>query len=234
MKKRNVQNKIKTLFVIVTIFSLLIILTGKTVIALTMDNVTRKAEEIENGKYKISVNIPIDEKEFSGYNVIFSMDISTVSKSTWNGMRSAMIDLVEELLPSTVPEENVNKVGMICYGISGFVNIPLTSDKAQFTALPTGNPNQLYWPRRTSSNNESGFVVTNEYLKNLNIADKKSKEKTIVIYLTDGQTNMNEKELNWYQLMRDGAKYGSIRVDDYSKNTLLSTLVELDANPDFI
>lgn len=166
------------------------------------------------GEYDINVTIPGKETEYTkGYNVIIVIDGSySTDGSKWIKMRKAVIDTVDSLLPSNTPSENVNRVALISFGMGSHVNVELTNDKNLFDEkLPSGNKGgSLLFPGRSATNTEVGFKGAYEYLSSLPDNLKKDKDHTVVIFLSDGRVNINEKEYNFYELAQ-GKYYSSLK-----------------------
>lgn len=168
---------------------------------LTSSKVSEKNNE-KVGEYDIKISVPGNEKTvISGYNFLFVLDASTSTNYTkWNSMRQAVIDTVKILLPNEDNSLNVNKVGLMTFGINSHLNIPLTSDSTLFNALPENAGQSLLLPGRSATNNEVGLKGAYNYLASLSDEVKKAPNRTYVIYLTDGESNMNEKKYDFYQV----------------------------------
>ena len=236
------RKKIFTIFIsILAIFSVNPFLVLANVDTTGEDLTARKISiksENKVGEYDIKINVPGKEKIIKkGYNILFVTDASYSmdrvkngdSLSKWQKMRNAIIEIANQVLPNEQSEKNFNKLGLITFGIDSHVNIPLTSNRQEFfEKLPLTSGESLL-PGRSATNNEVGLLGAREYLESISLKDK---EHTFVIYITDGESNMNEVPLNWYDLVINGLKYGRYYVLDLNRSYLVSTLITLDANRD--
>lgn len=193
-------------------------------------------DENNVGEYEIKINVPGKEVVTSeGYNILFvtdasySMDRAAKGESLtkWQKMRNSIIEIANELLPNDDASKNFNKLGLITFGIDSHIVIPFTSDKEEFfDSMPLYSTQSLL-PGRSSTNNEVGLLGAREYLESLNIKDP---EHTYVIYITDGESNMNEEEEYWYNNLISGAKYGNTVILELNYSYLAETLITLEAN----
>lgn len=214
-------------------------LTNDSISDLTAKKVAIKDENVV-GEYDIKISVPGKEKEESnGYNVLFVIDASysmdsigaNEELSKWQKMRNSIISLANTILPNADSSKNFNKLGLITFGIDSHVNIPFTSSIDEFmNKLPVYSGSALL-PGRSATNNEVGLLGAREYLESLSIKDK---EHTFVIYITDGESNMSEKEFNWYERLISGIKYKNNDVLTINTNYLMGTLITIDANKDNI
>lgn len=179
-------------------------------------------------EFSINVSIPSEEKVVSN-NVLFVIDGSSVNDSIWANMRKTILESVDSILPYDDTSKNINKVGVIGFGISGNVVVSLTNDKNVFEEnLPT-TADGLFLGR-SASNNEVGLKIAKEYLQSLNDIDKKERDHTIVIYMSDGAVNMSEVLYNYYDISISGAKYGGMTLDAFQRLYLKNALITLDEN----
>lgn len=169
------------------------------------EELSAKKESIKNlekdGEYDIQISVPGEEKKvIEGYNIIFMLDASSSMNGTrWNNVKKAILSATDILLPSDNKEENVNKIAILSFGVSSHVNVELTNDKNIIkNALPNNSGQSLLNPGRSATNNEVGLSGIREYLNSLDETLTKDKEHTYVVYLTDGESNANEKEIDWY------------------------------------
>jgi len=196
---------------------------------LANNNNSNVIDTTTDSEHDVDINIPIEEN--GSHNILFVFDASTGNNTSWVTLRKSIIEAVDVFLPYDDSTKNINKVGMISYGISEVINIPLTSDKSQFNNLPEKNRTQLLAPGRTSSNSEVGLKAAKEYIQSLSEQDARDKNHTLVIYMSDGESNMSEEKFDWYQIVKSGVKYGSITVEAYSQNIILSTICSIAENP---
>lgn len=185
-------------------------------------------DESKVGEYEVNISVPGKEVEKkSGYNIIFVIDGSySTDGNTWKTMRKAVIDTVDTLLPND-SSENLNSVALISFGINYHVNIPLTSNKKVFEeSLPSEKGGSLLLPGRSATNTEVGLKGARLYIESLKGTSlEKDSKHTYIIYLSDGRTNMNEQESNWYQLVKDATIVrGKINTLEYFKNNILDSL----------
>lgn len=236
------RKKIFTFFI-----SILAILNANPFIVLAETNITEEdltakkiaiKDETKVGEYEIKINVPGKETIITeGYNILFVTDASysmdrikngeTLSK--WQKMRNAIIEIANEVLPSEDSSKNFNKLGLITFGIDSHVNIPLTSSREEFLENLPITSGEALLPGRSATNNEVGLLGAREYLESISLKDP---EHTFVIYITDGESNMNEEALDWYTLIINGLKYRGIEVLALNRSYLMTTLVTLDANKD--
>ena len=179
------------------------------------------------GEYDIKIKVPGKESTaVSGYNFLFVVDASTSTNGTkWNNMRKAIIDVVDVLLPESDISKNINKVALMTFGIGEHLNVSLTSDKSKFEDLPTNAGQSMLLPGRSATNNEVGLSGAYDYLNNLNADLKKNANRTYVLYLTDGESNLNEKEADFYSIAKNS--YWTTM-----KRLSLSVLLEFNKNKD--
>lgn len=179
--------------------------TTTTIDVLSASKDTTKVEG-KSGIFDVEISVPgKDHEMIQGNNIIIVMDGSYSTDGNWHIMRKAVLDTVEELLPSSVKEENVNRVALLSFGMGSHINIPLTNDKSLFYMeenLPSDKGGSLLRPGRSSTNIEVGFKGAEEYLKSLSEEDTRSIEQTYVIFISDGAVNMNEKEFDFYGLAK--------------------------------
>ena len=143
---------------------------------LTALKVAEKNKE-KVGEYEIKISVPGNEKTVvTGYNFLFVLDASTSTNNTkWNNMRQAVIDTVDVLLPNDDSSLNINRVGLMTFGIGSHLNISLTGDKSEFSNLPVNAGQSLLLPGRSATNNEVGLRGAKEYLASLSKDLKKIK-----------------------------------------------------------
>lgn len=176
-----------------------------TIDGLSASKVTEKVEG-EAGTFDVQISVPgKDYEEIQGNNIIIVMDGSYSTDGNWSTMRQAVLDAVEALLPSSVKEENVNRVALLSFGMGSHINIPLTNDKSLFydvENLPSDKGGSLLRPGRSSTNIEVGFSGAKKYLESLSEEDTRSIEQTYVIFISDGAVNMSEAEFDFYELAK--------------------------------
>ena len=166
---------------------------------------TKEAVKTNNvGEYNINITVPGKEQEkVSSYNVLFVIDASTsMKKDKWTNTRNALLEMVDILLPEN-SNSNVNKVGLISFGIDSHVNIPLTNDRDKFHAIPENYSeasDKLLAPGRSATNTEAALSGATEYLESLTQSQRKDVEHTYVVFLTDGEANYSEAKYNFYNL----------------------------------
>lgn len=166
---------------------------------------TKEAVKTNNvGEYDINITVPGKEQEkVSSYNVLFVIDASTsMRKDKWTNTRKALLEMVDILLPEN-SNSNVNKVGLISFGIDSHVNIPLTNDRDKFTAIPEDYneaSDKLLAPGRSATNTEAALSGATNYLEGLSQSQRKDVEHTYVVFLTDGEANYSEAKYNFYKL----------------------------------
>lgn len=212
--------KRKVLLIYLLIVSLFMILPTKVIAEAISTTEELTAEKIATkdvekvGEYDINISVPGYEKEtVSGYNILFVVDASTSTDNVkWPAMRASILETVEAILPESDSSLNVNSVGLITFGIGSHLNIELTNDKSKFYNLPEKIGGSLLLPGRSATNNEVGLKGAHEYLSGVSIASNngnyitltkemmKDKQHTYVIYLTDGESNLNETSRNWYKI----------------------------------
>lgn len=132
----------------------------------TQEELSATKEAIKSGnvgEYDINISVPGKEREeVSSYNVLFVIDASTSMKSgKWTATRNAIIEMVDVLLPES-STSNVNKIGLISFGIDYHLNIKLTNDRNVFYALPENYAvasQQLLAPGRSATNIEGLLQV---------------------------------------------------------------------------
>jgi len=175
---------------------------------LTALKVAEKNKE-KVGEYEIKISVPGNEKTVvTGYNFLFVLDASTSTNNTkWNNMRQAVIDTVDVLLPNDDASLNINRVGLMTFGIGSHLNISLTGDKSEFSNLPVNAGQSLLLPGRSATNNEVGLRGAKEYLASLSKDLKKDKTRTYVLYLTDGESNLNETPTDFYKVGQETYLY---------------------------
>jgi len=191
---------------------LMLVFLPNTVFAIEENNEIRDLdalkEAIKNenkvGEYDINISVPGNEYITSGANVLFLMDASYSTDEEWQKMRKSVIDTATSLLSDT---KNVNKVGLMTFGVASHLNIPLTSDINDFErVLPQDKGGSLLLPGRSATNIEGGLRGATEYLSSLGELAKDNKH-TYVIFLTDGEANFNETKFNWYQICLENTNY---------------------------
>ena len=190
---------------------------------------TKEAIKTNNvGEYEIKISVPGKEHEkISNYNVLFVIDASeSMKKDKWTATRNSLLEMVNILLPEN-KESNVNKIGLMSFGIDWHLNIELTNDKSKFYALPENYydaAEQLLAPGRSATNTEAALNGAYEYLSSLN--NKKDKEHTYVIFLTDAEANYSEAKYNFYELSQKVSNGNLVR------SYYLETLIVLSQNKD--
>lgn len=180
---------------------------------------TKEAVKTNNvGEYNINITVPGKEQEkVSSYNILFVIDASTsMRRDKWTNTRNALLEMVDILLPEN-SNSNVNKVGLISFGIDSHLNIPLTNDRDKFYAIPENYSeasNKLLAPGRSATNTEAALSGATEYLESLSQSQRKDVEHTYVVFLTDGEANYSEAKYNFYELSitpNSNGKYPSYR-----------------------
>lgn len=243
----------KLYLILIVVITLFILLPGyvmaendtNTISDLTADKVAIKDENNKVGEYDIEISVPGYEQEVrTGYNILFVVDASTsTNKVKWPKMKKAVLELVDELLTDNC-QDNVNNVGLMTFGIGAHLNIELTNDKTAFENLPEEVGGSLLLPGRSATNNEVGLREAYKYLSGSPVASTdgnlvqldssmiKDKEHTYVIYLTDGNSNMNEEEYNWYDIIMTSTVvdvHGTkINTMNYMRDNLLDSLMIFD------
>lgn len=163
------------------------------------------------GEYDIKISMPGDEEKVSGYNFLFVMDASYSTDEEWKQMREAVLDTVDLLLSPNLADKDkevTNRVALMTFGMGEHLIIPFTKDEKKFTdTLVEDIGGGLLYPGRSATNNEVGFTGACKYIEKY-AADMKSdgidvtKDNTYVIYLSDGNSNLNEKEVNFYEVAK--------------------------------
>lgn len=180
----------------------------------TYEELTASKEAVKTnnvGEYDINISVPGKEQEkVSSYNVLFVIDASTsMKRDKWTNTRAALLEMVDILLPEN-SNSNVNKVGLISFGIDSHLNIPLTNNRNEFYAIPENYREasaQLLAPGRSATNIEAAISGADDYLRS--ISNKKDKEHTYVVLLTDGQANQSEEKYNYYEISRTQKSNGT-------------------------
>lgn len=163
------------------------------------------------GEYDIKISVPGEEEKISGYNFLFVMDASYSTDEEWIQMREAVLETVDLLLsPNSADkdQEVTNKVALMTFGMGEHLIIPFTQDENQFkNTLKVDIGGTLLYPGRSATNNEVGFSGAYKYLESYAKEMKEkgidiNKDNTYVIYLSDGNSNLNEKPVNFYELAK--------------------------------
>lgn len=190
------KNKILIFFI--SIFAVL--LSFPTLVKADENKLTALKQAIKTnniGEYDIEISVPGYEVEKkTGYNVIIVIDGSYSTDDIWKDMTKAVEETVNVLLPYDDPSLNINNVALLSFGIDIHTNIPLTNDKSKFinTLNDANLGGNLLVPGRSATNTEIGLVGAEEYIKSISSSKAKDKEHTYVIFITDGEANMNETE----------------------------------------
>lgn len=216
MKKR-----IFTIFIsLVYLFSLI------PVNAKTNSNLLNEVEQLEKltatkesikdknkvGEYDITITMPGNEEKISGSNFLFVMDASYSTDNEWKKMREAVLETVDLLLSpnETISDKSIiNRVALMTFGVGEHLIIPFTQDKNLFTeTLKVDIGGTLLNPGRSATNNEVGLKGAYNYLKSYaqqmeQVGIEVNKDNTFVIYLSDGNSNLNEKSTNFYKLSQE-------------------------------
>ena len=163
------------------------------------------------GEYDIKITMPGDEEKISGYNFLFVMDASYSTDEEWMQMREAVLDTVNLLLsPNSADKDKevTNRVALMTFGMGEHLIIPFTKEEKKFTnTLVEDIGGGLLYPGRSATNNEVGFTGAYKYIKKYATEMKSegievTKDNTYVIYLSDGNSNLNEKEVNFYEVAK--------------------------------
>lgn len=163
------------------------------------------------GEYDINITVPGEEEKISGYNFLFVMDASYSTDEEWNQMREAVLETVNLLLSPNAADKDkevTNRVALMTFGMGEHLIIPFTKDESIFqNTLVADIGGGLLYPGRSATNNEVGFTgaykYLNEYSKEMkNNGIDVNKDNTYVIYLSDGNSNLNEKLVNFYEVSK--------------------------------
>ncbi len=236
--------KKKVILIIMLLFLVLTQIPINTFAQVSIGKLTATKEAIKTnkvGEYDINISVPGQEhEEVSSYNVLFVIDASEsmANSSKWTSTRNALLEMVDILLPEN-QESNVNKIGLVSFGIDWHLNIELTNNRTEFYNLPENYydaSEKLLAPGRSATNTEAALSGANQYLRSLSNSSKKDKEHTYVVFLTDGAANYSEAKYNFYELSRtkdsngNYPSYRGIVIMQHVRDTYAEVLYVLENN----
>lgn len=208
---------------------------------LTATKVSIKDLNEKVGEYDIKITMPGEEKKIAGFNFLFVMDASYSTDEEWKEMREAVLETVNLLLTPNAASDSfeiTNRVALMTFGMGEHLIIPFTQDENVFKeTLKVDIGGSLLYPGRSATNNEVGFTGAYKYLENYKkemaeLGISVNKENTYVIYLSDGNSNLNERPVNFYKVGQNSYLanqrkylYEAYQIVDKNKDKVVSPLI---------
>ncbi len=150
----------------------------------------KEAYQLENpGEYEIRLSVPGDFDKGKYNEIIVMVDASTSQSGNFGNLKNTLNSLAESVLMDD-PDMRLTLMG---FGIGPRIagTFYRASDVAEFLKTATQDD---FLQERSATNCEVGFQFVDEYLDN-----SPNLKKSIVIYTSDGGTNLAEVEMDWSQ-----------------------------------
>ena len=160
----------------------------------------KKAEEIEDGKYEVSITVPGGDAEESHDEVILMVDGSYSMDNEWPAMKEAI-----NTIGAAVLNNNGNtQLTLMAFGMADNEVLVHVKSAADLEAALGELPGNLLYGR-SSTNCEAGFTGVAEYIAN----HDETLGKVDVIFISDGNVNTDETsrafDANWQTWTKFGA-----------------------------
>jgi TQXA domain-containing protein len=162
----------------------------------------KKAEEIEDGKYEVSITVPGGDAEEKHDEVILMVDGSYSMDNEWPAMKEAI-----NAIGAAVLNNNGNtQLTLMAFGMGDNIVLEHVKSVADLAAALGELPGNLLYGR-SSTNCEAGFTGVAEYIEN----HDDTLGKVDVIFISDGNLNTDETprafDANWQTWTKFGALF---------------------------
>ena len=160
----------------------------------------KKAEEIEDGKYEVSITVPGGDVEKTHDEVILMVDGSYSMDNEWPAMKEAITTIGKAVL-----NNNGNtQLTLMAFGMGDNIVLEHVTSADDLAAALGELPGNLLYGR-SSTNCEAGFTGVAEYIAN----HDDTLGKVDVIFISDGNVNTDETprafDANWQAWTKFGA-----------------------------